>query len=124
MLFDLCLLLRSFIFHRIFARIQNKDPTSGSGNGGGQSQFQLFSVMPENMLFYGEIYTAGKNFTLPPVVTKKRIFRECFTEIRVLGISRLLSDIFIICLPPQRKLHYVGPQLFHQLENSQHLSLY
>ena len=68
MLFDLCLLLRSFIFHRIFARIQNKDPTSGSGNGGGQSQFQLFSVMPENMLFYGEIYTAGKNFTLPPVV--------------------------------------------------------
>ena len=38
------------------------------------------------------------------------------------GISRLLSDIFIICLPPQRKLHYVRPQLFHQLENSQHLS--
>ena len=61
MLFDLCLLLRSFIFHRIFARIQNKDPTSGSGNGGGQSQFQLFSVMPENTLFYGKIYTAGSD---------------------------------------------------------------
>ena len=68
MLFDLCLLLRSFIFHRIFARIQNKDPTSGSGNGGGQSQFQLFSVMPENMLFYGEIYTAGNKISPPPVV--------------------------------------------------------
>ena len=25
--------------------------------------------MPENKLFYGEIYTADKNFTLPPVVT-------------------------------------------------------
>ena len=26
-------------------------------------------VRPENMLFYGEIYTAGKNFTLPPALT-------------------------------------------------------
>ena len=25
-------------------------------------------VMPENMSFYEEIYTAGKNFTLPPAV--------------------------------------------------------
>ena len=25
-------------------------------------------VMPDNMSFYEEIYTAGKNFTLPPIV--------------------------------------------------------
>ena len=33
-------------------------------------ELKLFVLIgPENMLFYGEIYTAGKKFTLPAVVT-------------------------------------------------------
>ena len=35
------------------------------------SEVQIISllIMRENMLFSGEIYTTGKNFTLPPAVT-------------------------------------------------------
>ena len=34
------------------------------------SDLQIISlIMQENMLFSGEIYIAGKNFTLPPAVT-------------------------------------------------------
>ena len=35
------------------------------------SEFQIISllIMRENMLFSGEIYTAGKIFTLPPAMT-------------------------------------------------------
>ena len=33
-------------------------------------ELKIFVLIgPENMLFYGEIYTAGKKFTLPPAVT-------------------------------------------------------
>ena len=33
-------------------------------------ELKIFVLIgPENMLFYGEIYTAGKKFTLPAVVT-------------------------------------------------------
>ena len=38
-------------------------------------------IMPENLLLNGEIYTAGKNFTLPPVVPIVTILTSVFTVV-------------------------------------------
>ena len=49
-------------------------------------------IMRENMLFYEEIYTAGKNVTLPPAV---------LAVTKLTSVSKFLANVHSFALLPQ-----------------------